>query len=129
MATNRVVLDSGALTTLAQGSEALRVVTKGALADDVTIVVPTIVIAESTTGDPRDANVNRLLTHVDVLDLTEPIARAAARLRTRLPDASIADAIVIATADCEPGTTVLTGDIRDLRSLATARNRTKVIRI
>ncbi len=127
MATNRILLDSGPLTTLAHDREALRAVVRKALAGDATIVVPTIVIAESTTGGQRDANVNRLLANIDVLDLTERIARDAAKLRARVRDASVADAVVIATADRVPGTTVLTADLHDLRALAAITNRTNVI--
>jgi predicted nucleic acid-binding protein len=127
VATNRILLDSGPLTALAHDHEALRAVVRKALAADATIVVPTIVIAESTIGDQRDANVNRLLSNVDVLDLTERIARDAAKLRARVRGASVADAVVIATADRVPGTTVLTADTRDLRALAAVANRTTVI--
>ncbi len=112
MATNRFLLDSGALT---------------ALAEDVDIVVPTIVIAESTTGGHRDAKVNRVLVKCDILDLTESIARDAARLRTALRGAGIADAIIIATADRERGTTVLTSDPADLTALAVITNRSAVV--
>lgn len=129
MAANRLLLDSGALTALAGRTKTLRLAARKALAGDASIVVPTIVIAESITGDQRDANVNRLLADLDVLDLTEQIARDAAKLRARVRDASVADAVVIATADRVPGTTVLTADLRDLRALAAITNKTNVVSV
>ncbi len=127
MATNRFLLDSGALTALAEDYKRLRLFLEAAVADDADIVVPTIVIAESTTGGHRDAKVNRVLVKCDILDLTESIARDAARLRTALRGAGIADAIIIATADRERGTTVLTSDPADLTALAVITNRSAVV--
>jgi predicted nucleic acid-binding protein len=127
VATNRFLLDSGALTALAEDNKRLVNLLETAVTDDVYIVVPTIVIAESTTGGHRDAKVNRVLADCEVLDLTESIARDAARLRTALRGAGLADAIIIATADRERGTTVLTSDPRDLAALAVIANRSAVV--
>ena len=127
MAVRRILVDSGALSALADGHEALRIVARKAIKDDISIVVPTIVIAESTIGDARDANVNRTLTQLDVIDLSEGIARDAARLRARVRGSEVADAVMLATADRISGTTVITGDPRDLRALAAVANRTTVV--
>lgn len=127
MATNRFLLDSGALTALAEGDRRLEHILEKAVDDDVEVVVPTIVIAESTTGGRRDAKVHRILRECEVLDLTESIARDAARLRTALRGAGIADAIIIATADRELGTTVITSDPGDLEALAVIANRSAVV--
>jgi predicted nucleic acid-binding protein len=127
VATNRFLLDSGALTALAEDDKRLRLFLETAVIDDIDIAVPTIVIAESTTGGQRDAKVNRVLARCDIIDLTEPIARDAARLRTALRGAGLADAIIIATADRERGTTVLTSDPTDLRALAVIANRSAVV--
>jgi hypothetical protein len=82
-------------------------------------VVPTVVLAESTTGSPRtDALVNRLLQVCDV-DASVPVetARRAGQIRARARRGSAVDAIVVAVA--EPGGTVLTSDRADLEALAT----------
>ncbi len=81
-------------------------------------VVPTIVLAESTSGTARtDANTNRLLKGCDV-DPTVPemTARRAGQLRAVARRGSAIDALVVAIA--EPGSTVLTADRDDLEALA-----------
>jgi hypothetical protein len=81
-------------------------------------VVPTVVLAESTTGAARtDTNINRLLTSCEVEPIVaERTARRAGYLRTRARTGSAVDALLIAMA--EPGGTVLTGDADDLEALA-----------
>ena len=81
-------------------------------------VVPSIVLIESLTGKPRsDANVNRLLKTCEILErVPQGIARRAASLRSQAQQGSAVDALVIAVA--EPGGSVLTGDVGDLRALA-----------
>lgn len=88
MAASRNFIDSGALTALADGHEALPIVARKAISGE---------IADSTTGDARDAN------------------------------AGIADAVVMATADRVSGTTVITGDPSALRVLAAVADRTMVV--
>jgi len=91
-------------------------------------LVPTAVVVEATTGRPdRDANVNRFLKTCDLLsELPEPIARRAAALRTRAGRGSAVDAIVVALA--EPFGAVLTGDLQDLRALASHAEGVVVLR-
>ena len=80
--------------------------------------VPSVVLVECLTGEgPRDAAQNRFLRTCDVTGtITVPLARRAAWLRARARAGSAVDAIVTAVA--EPGGTVLTGDLADLRVLA-----------
>jgi predicted nucleic acid-binding protein len=94
------------------------------------VIVPTAVIAEATTGDHRwDAIVNRDLKKAKIVALDEPTARAAAKLRHahRKTGAGTIDAIVVATADRKPGTTIITGDPSDLALLASVRGVTRVV--
>jgi predicted nucleic acid-binding protein len=129
---NRLVLDSGALSAVAEKSEQLRVAARQALAQSTEVVVPTVVIAESTTGHGgRDARVNHLLRAVVIAPLDEVLARQAARLRhaTRSRRGGTIDAIVVATADRVPGSQLLTGDTRDIRHLAAVTNKTVVVSI
>lgn len=81
-------------------------------------VVPTVVLAESTSGAARtDANINRFLKTCDVEPVVaERAARRAGYLRARARIGSAVDALVVAMA--EPGGTVITGDTGDLEALA-----------
>jgi predicted nucleic acid-binding protein len=101
-----------------------------ALMKGAKVVVPTAVIAETITGDHRwDANVNRELSKATIAALDESVARAAAvlRHRHRKAGAGTIDAIVVATADMNPGTNVITGDPTDLRLLASLRGVTHIV--
>jgi predicted nucleic acid-binding protein len=127
---NTIVLDSGALSALAEGDEEVREAIREALRAESSIVVPTVVIAESTTGHGvRDAKVNRIVNAVTVVELTEHIARAAASLRVRVPGSGVVDAVVVATADQFAGAAVFTGDARDLKALSLVRGRTRIAAI
>lgn len=131
MANNRIILDSGAITALANEEEAIRVATRKALTAGATLVIPTVVVAESTTiGGPRDAPVNRVLKLGLIADCDLETARTAASLRFRTRQkAGAIDAIVIATADRVPGSTVLTSDVGDLGPLAGVRKISSIIDI
>ena len=129
MAATRIVLDSGVLSALAEGGR-LGIALRRAVTTGSDVLVPTAVIAESTSGDHRlDTRVNRALKLVTLVDLDERIARSAAALRhaRKLRRAGTIDAIVVATADVLPGTHVLTADPDDLRSLASIRGRTLIV--
>jgi predicted nucleic acid-binding protein len=127
----RVVLDSGALSALAARNGRVRRFIERAIEEEAEIIVPTIVIAESTTGTARDAEVNRVLNAIGIgiVALTESIARDAAWLRytAARPRADTIDAIVVATGDASGPSIILTGDAGDLGSLAVIRGRCKVI--
>jgi predicted nucleic acid-binding protein len=129
LARNRIVLDSSAVSAFADGNEALRVALREALKAGAEVVVPTVVIAESTTGDgTRDVRANALLKAIAIVDLDERIARDAAALRyaRRRSRAGTIDAIVVATADRVPGTRIITGDRNDLAGLADVIGRSRV---
>jgi len=78
-----------------------------------------MVLVECLTGEgSRDAAQHRFLRTCDVTQTVPvPLARRAAWLRARARQGSAVDALVTAVA--EPGGTVLTGDLADLRALAT----------
>ena len=132
MESDRIVLDSGALSALAEESRAFRTALEEALRTRAEVFVPTAVIAEATTGDHRrDATVNRALKTTSLVALDGRLARSAAVLRYahKRAGAGTIDAIVVATADLVPGTGILTSDPADLRLLASVRGRTHVIAI
>lgn len=113
------VLDSGGLSRLSQRNRRAAALIEALQAEDLwPPVVPTIVLAESTTGAARtDANINRLLKSCDVEPVVaEATARRAGQLRARARRGSAVDALLVALT--EPGGTVLTGDTEDLEALA-----------
>ncbi len=111
-----LVLDSGAVTRLAERSAAL--ITAFRAAGLWPPVVPSMVLIECLTGDgSRDAAQHRFLRTCDVAETVPvPLARRAAWLRGRAHKGSAVDALI--TAAAEPGGTVLTGDPADLQALA-----------
>jgi len=114
-----LVLDSGGVTHLAERSARAAALIQALRAEGLwPPVVPTVVLTECLTGEgPRDAGQHRFLRTCAIAE-TVPLAlaRRAAWLRARARKGSAVDAIVTATA--EPGGTVLTGDLADLRALA-----------
>lgn len=114
-----LVLDSGAVTHLAERSAGAAALIAALRAEGLwPPVVPSMVLVECLTGEgSRDAAQHRFLRTCDVSD-TVPVAlaRRAAWLRGRARTGSAVDALV--TAAAEPGGTVLTGDLGDLRALA-----------
>jgi len=114
-----LVLDSGAVTRLAERSvRAAALIAAFRAAGLWPPVVPSVVLVECLTGDgSRDAAQHRFLRTCDVAEIVSvPLARRSAWLRTRAGQGSAVDALV--TAAAEPGGTVLTRDLADLRALA-----------
>ena len=114
-----LVLDSGAITRLAERSAGAAALIAALRAEGLwPPVVPSMVLIERLTGEgSRDAAHNRFLRTCDVADsVPVPLARRAAWLRAKARTGSAVDALVAAAA--EPGGTVLTRDLADLRALA-----------
>ena len=125
-----LVLDSGGLSRLSQRTRRAAALIEALVAENLwPPVVPTIVLAESTTGAARtDANINRLLKTCDVEPVVaEATARRAGHLRARARTGSAVEALAVALA--EPGGTVLTGDPGDLRALAAHANGVVIERV
>ncbi len=115
----RLVLDSGGLSRLARPNPRTAALIEVFERDGIwPPVVPTVVLAESLSGRPRtDAAVNRFLKAcTKTQEVPEAVARRAGTLRALAGRGSAVDALVVAMA--EPGGTVLTGDLEDLRALA-----------
>lgn len=127
----RVVLDSGALSAISTSPVQLRALLQSQFDGVLEFVVPSVVLAESLTETPRDARTNAALALMTIVDIDEPIARAAAKIRhaRRLRRASTIDALVVACADHELGSVIVTGDPEDLRPLASEHARSRVISI
>jgi predicted nucleic acid-binding protein len=118
--TPRVVLDSGAVLALARRQQRALAFLAVAYEQDAFVVVPAVVVAETTRGSgPRDAAVNRLLNTVgEISPPTDMTARVAGRLLAVARSAATIDALVVADALRAGGGRILTTDVDDLRSLA-----------
>jgi predicted nucleic acid-binding protein len=97
------------------------------------VTLPTVVVAESMTGTPIDAPVQRVLAIIasTSVPLSEILARNAGALQFAAgrPRRDTNDAIVVATADAEPNSVILTGDPDDLEVLAAVRGLSRVVSI
>jgi predicted nucleic acid-binding protein len=126
----QLVLDSGALSAWAGRDRRVVAALEAVRRSGGHVVVPTVVVAESTTGDGRrDAMVNRRLKGVVLDECDEPRARRAAVLRFRSRSAgavSVVDAIVAATGESVGGT-VMTGDPDDLNRLASVSGSLNIV--
>ena len=114
-----LILDAGGVSALAgQRARLMELRARGLWPAQV----PSVVLAESLTGDHRrDFHANRLLRACQIRDVTEPHAREAARLRTATghpATITATDAVVAAFASTCPSPLVLTSDPRDLAALA-----------
>jgi hypothetical protein len=127
---SRLLLDSGGVSHLARRSDLaaqalIRLKEEGLWPP----IVPSVVLVECLTGRPRtDALVHRLLrTCTTVERVPRSLAQRAAGLRAAARRGSAVDAILVASA--EPGGTILTGDVADLRALAAHADDVEVVRI
>jgi len=91
-------------------------------------IVPSVVLVETLTGRQRaDALTKRFLKTCDIVEeVPQHVARRAAALRTSARRGSAVDAVAVAMA--EPGGTVLSGDVGDLRALASYADDVEVYR-
>jgi hypothetical protein len=125
-----LILDSGGVSFLARrDQDAVAAIRALVGVGTWPPLVPSVVLAESTTGrQHNDAAVNRLLKTCDVReDLPASLARRAGELRHLAERGSAVDAVVVASA--EPGGVVLTGDIEDLGALASHADAVRLERI
>lgn len=115
----RLILDSGAVISLARGEQRARAYLARALELDAAVEIPPVVIAETSRGGARDVPVNRVLKAVgNSPATTEQHGRVAGELLGRARSASTVDALVVAHAVIGGGALVLTGDEGDLGRLA-----------
>lgn len=115
----RLILDSGAVISLARGEPRVRAFLMRALELDAPVEIPAVVVAETIRGGPKDAPVNRVLKMVtNVTPVTENHGRLAGNLLGAARSSSTIDALVIAHAVLAGGALVLTGDLDDLQRLA-----------
>jgi predicted nucleic acid-binding protein len=119
-----LILDSGGVSALANQRARLAELRRRGLWP---AQVPSVVLAEALTGDHRrDVAENRLLKACQIRNVTELLAREAARLRAatgRAGTIAATDAIVVAFAATCSAPVILTSDSRDLGALAAHAER------
>lgn len=116
-----LVLDSGGLTAVANNELYARAAMKHSARHGVPIVIPSVVLAESTRGDASDARINAVVAKAAVAAATEAEARIAARLKSAAGmrgEEHTIDALVVATAAAAGGGAILTSDRDDIEALA-----------
>jgi hypothetical protein len=126
----RLVLDSGGVSRLSRRHPDVVALVTVLERDGLwPPVVPSVVLVESLSGKQRnDVAVHRLLKTCSVVEeLPVALARRAGALRALAGRGSAVDAVVVALA--EPGGTVLSGDLDDLRALATHADAVSVHRV
>ena len=127
----RLILDSGAVVALARRDPAARAYVERALAQGDLVVVPAVVIAETTRGGGQDAPVNQVIKAVnEVAPATERIARQAGRLLGKSSRRGMTvDALVAAEAIAKESAVVLTSDPKDISELLQEHRQVRVHRI
>ena len=114
-----LVLDSGAVTRLAERTGRAAALIAALHREGLwPPLVPSVVLVECLTGEgSRDTAQHRFLRTCDIAETVPvPLACRAAWLRSQVRAGSAIDALIAAFA--EPGGTILTGDLADLRALA-----------
>ena len=125
----RLILDSGAVIAWAAGHQRVRQLVRQAVSEHTLIVIPAVVIAETTRGAPRDAVINRVIKTVDeVAAVDEAVAREAGRLlaTAAITNATI-DALIVAAAARREPTVIATGDVTDITALAARYAHVRVV--
>ncbi len=117
-----MVLDSEGLWAVARNdSNDVRAVLAASRDAGVAVLVPAVVLAETLFGDERDARANQVLKRLQVVAITEPVARLAAKLKNLANMQGVAatvDAIVVATSAVAGGGVIVTSDADDIGKLA-----------
>jgi predicted nucleic acid-binding protein len=115
----RLILDSGAVIALARKDQRARATLTAAWEAGVDVAIPSVVVAETVRGSPRDASVNRVIKSVGSVTAADGnTGRVAGALLGAARSTSTIDALVVASAIERGGGVVLTGDPDDLRPLA-----------
>ncbi len=100
-------IDSQGLWAVARNdNEDARAVLAASTQTGAPVLVPAAVLAETLMGDERDARANQVLKKLQIVPLTDSIARSAARLKHLAGMTGVAatiDAIVVATLPAAVG--------------------------
>lgn len=124
----KLILDSGAVIGWSRGDQRVRALLRDAVARNMELRVPVVVLAETLRGGPRDAPVNRVLKAVGVAPTEAAAGRVAGGLLGASGGRNTAGALVAAEALAAPESTLLTGDPDDLRALLSDHPEVRVLR-
>jgi len=126
---SRLILDSGAVIGWSCGDQDVRELLRLAIARELELWVPVVVLAETLRGGPRDAMVNRVLKSTGSRPTDAETGRLAGALLGRTGGRNAADALVAAETLRVPGSAVLTSDPDDLNALLVDRPDVEVVRV
>ena len=116
MMTGGLTLGTGALIALEADRLAMRKVFYAALAEDLLITVPVVIVAEWWRAGRREKQRAKLLRSMHVEPLDKHVAMAAGIALGLVSNSSTIDALVMASAALR-GDTVYTSDARDMERL------------
>jgi len=115
----RLILDSGAVIALGRQDLRARAMLAAAWEAGAQVVIPSVVLAETLRGSPRDAPVNQVISTVgEVAGADAAVGRLAGPLLGKTRSGTTVDAVIVASAVALGGGVLLTGDPGDLRPLA-----------
>ena len=125
--------DSGGVTRLARRSQDTAATIAAFVRDGFwPPLVSSVVFTECLSGRRRDdVLINRFLKTCEIVEeIPQQLARRVAALRAAARRGSAVDAVVVAEAEpggavAEPGGTVLSGDLADLRAVQVCPHRTE----
>ena len=111
-----LTLDAGALIAYERKDRSIRDRVRLALRDGVPVMVPAGALAQVWRDRRRQVQLATLLREdgVDVIDLTEKVAKAAGELCGRASTNDVVDASVVVCARAQHHSTVLTSDPSDI---------------
>jgi hypothetical protein len=125
----RLILDTGAVLGFIQGNPRVAAAIRLAHDRGDEIVVPSVVVAQSIRGGPRDAPIHRLLHSVFVPFIGLRLARRAGELLGTSGTSDAADALIMAEALRTLPALILTGDPDDMHRLADGQRSVRVVSI
>jgi sugar/nucleoside kinase (ribokinase family) len=116
--TRRLILDSGGVLALSEGSPLARAALERARREGFVVIIPTPILTEVHRGGRHRARIDRVVNAVDALvPTTAEVARLAGELLARTETDDPVDAIVAAEALMSVPAVIVTGDGQDLRRL------------
>ncbi len=114
-----LLYDAGALIAAELDKPHMWLLHRQALEEHRRLIVPVPVLAQVWRGSPRQAQLARLLRGCDIVDMTEPVGRAAGVLCGLAGTADVIDAAAVVMA-IEARAAIVTSDVGDLTMLIDA---------
>lgn len=125
----RLILDTGAVLGFIHGNSRVAAAIRVAHDRGDEIVVPSVVVAQSIRGGPRDAPIHRLLHSVFVSFIGLRLARRAGDLLGASRTSDAADALIVADALRSLPAVILTSDPDHMRRLADGQGSVRIVSI